>query len=190
MYLSSHNNVLSELPSASAENWDVIFATAVLSLCSQSYPDVDFAKFREENLSHIERLILETESDQPEVELGWEEVQAHYGAHPRWATYIYSRIAKGRLIEDKYPEYALQIYESALKHIYPLIERKDNWPLHESAIDRIVSLYAQVGRYEDAVNLVIRWDFQEWWNYADPYHFISEAFHRLDGETLEIGWHN
>ena len=146
-YLCNHNNVLSDLPSASAEDWDLAFATAaqVLRLI---YPGYDREKFREENLAHIERLISETESDRPEVQLEWSEIQAHYAAHPRWGTYIYSRIAKASVIHHDDHEQAIQLYDEVL-----VFFDEDTKP---EIRDELIYLYYRVGRYEDALKLLLQ----------------------------------
>ena len=66
--LSNYHNVLRDLPNARAEDWDLAAAVVVQIICSNIYGNtIDVAKFQEASLEHIERLIYETDREQPKA---------------------------------------------------------------------------------------------------------------------------
>ena len=67
-YLSNYRNVLNDLPNAKAEDWDLAAAVVVQIISSNIYGNtIDIAKFQEASLEHIERLIYETDREQPKA---------------------------------------------------------------------------------------------------------------------------
>ena len=62
-YLSDYKNVLSDLPAANGENWDLAFATVVHISYADGFLDEIGTEFKEGALTHVERLEAETYGD-------------------------------------------------------------------------------------------------------------------------------
>ena len=155
-YLSNYRNVLSDLPNAKAEDWDLAAAVVVQIISSNIYGNtIDIAKFQETSLDDIERLMYETERFQQEVPCEIHNMRRIYEAQPRFGTFVYSRIAMAMLLADQDPQYLIRMYEDVLEKIRTL-RRIDVSVWNRSLVrDPLQDLYEQVGRFEDALNLSI-----------------------------------
>ena len=151
-YLCNHNNVLRDLPNASAEDWELALATAA-QISRYGYPDVDHAKFREENLEHIERLVLETEGDRPDVLLKAHRLRAYYEVHPRWGTYIYSRICKVAMVRAD-PQQTIQLLED-VQTLFHEDEYIESGMIASSIGEELIRLCGTVGEYGIALRRLL-----------------------------------
>ncbi len=152
LYLSYHNNVLKDLPNASADEWDLAFAAAA-QISTYGYPGVDREKLQEEVLGHIERLVSETVGDRPSLLLKTNSLQSWYEDHPRWGTYIYSRICKAEMMGTDH-EQAIKLYED-IQALFHEDEYIDPETIVFSVREKLVPLYQTVGRYEEAMWLLL-----------------------------------
>ena len=158
-YLSNHENVLRDLPSATAQDWELALATMV-HLAPQYVPEHDlYGEFRSDILEHVERLVAKTSANRPVLNLAWNETRVRHPFDPCWSTYIFARVSMAVLAEKSDPEYAVQLYESISTLFPPFVRDEITGVPFLLAPDlvrpRLAVLYERVGRCEEALSLLI-----------------------------------
>ena len=158
-YLSNHENVLRDLPSATAQDWDLALATMV-HLAPQYVPEHDlYGEFRLHILEHVKRLVAKTSANRPILNLSWNETRVQHPFDSYWSTYIFARVSMAVLAEQSDPEYAVQLYESISTLFPPFVSDEMTGVPFLLAQDlvrpRLAVLYERVGRCEDALSLLI-----------------------------------
>ena len=158
-YLSDYKSVLSDLPAANGEGWDLAFATVVHIAYADGFLDELVTEFKERALTHVERLEAETYGDRPTLQLRQNEPPVTYDLNPRWLTYIWSRIAIGVMAASDDPAHAIRLYED-ITHLFPpyVDDRVQGMSFSlapQFVRSRLQGLYERVERFDDALNLSI-----------------------------------
>ena len=158
-YLSNHENVLRDLQSATAQDWELAQATMV-HLAPQYVPEHDlYGEFRSDILEHVERLVAKTRANRPVLNLAWNESRVRHPFDPFWSTYIFARVSMAVLSEQSDPEYAVELYESISTLFPPFVTDEMTGVPFFLAPDlvrpRLAVLYERVGRCEEALSLLI-----------------------------------
>ena len=158
-YLSDYKSVLRDLPAANGEDWDLAFATVVHISYADGFLDEIVTDFREGALTHVERLVAETYSDRPILQLRQEELPVTYDLNPRWLTYVWSRIAIGVMVATDDPAHAINLYEDIAHLFSPYVNDQflgmSSWFAPQFVRSRLQGLYERVEQFEDALNLSI-----------------------------------
>ncbi len=158
-YLSNHENVLLDLPGASVDDWDLVLATAVHLVPPYIDDHNLYGAFSDEIAEHAERLVVETGDSRPALRLDWGEPRLHHPFNARWSTYIFSRIVMGLLVEETDPEFAIGLHESVSTLFLPFVSDELSsvplWLAPNLVRTRLGVLYERVGRYEDALSLLV-----------------------------------
>ena len=156
-YLSDYRNVLSDLPAANGENWDLAFATVVHIPYADGFLDEIGTEFKEGALTHVERLEAETYGDRPTLQLRQHEPPVTYDLNPHWLTYVWSRIAIGVMGASDDPSRAISLYEDITHLFSPYVDDRvqglSSLFAPQFVRNRLQCLYERVERFEDALNL-------------------------------------
>ena len=158
-YLSNHENVLRDLPSATAQDWELAQATMV-HLAPEYVPEHNlYGEFRSDILEHVQRLVAKTSANRPVLNLAWNESRVRHPFDPYWSTYIFARVSMAVLAEQSDPEYAVQLYESISTLFPPFVSDEITgvpFLLAPALVrPRLAVLYERVGRCEEALSLLI-----------------------------------
>ena len=189
-YLSYYQNVLRDLPNATAEDWDLAAAVVVQIISSNLYGNtIDVARFKEASMEHVEHLMIETEREQLKVPSEIHSMRKIYEEQPRFGTYVYSRIAMAMLSIEGSPENLIRIYEDVLEKVRPS-SRIDVSVWNRSLVrEPLEDLYEQVGRFEDALNLSVSSTSRQVWirSNAENGEYTARRFIGWLRQLLESG---